>query len=135
MIEFSLSGGSNVQRELVRITKVLFGTEIQKVFLAGARVVAAAARHRAPKRSGLLKKAISANGVSPRMVATRGPAAFAKANIKRGRVKAPHAHLVEGGTKVAAGVFFFRDAVNASGGAVLSKATSETQKLVEGVLR
>lgn len=131
MITFAVDS-KEFRGELLGITQRLYSGEIQRIFLAGARVVATAARRNAPKRTGLLRKAIMASGVRKSTVATRGPSAVAIVNLKKGkRVRAPHGHLVEGGTNKMEGRFFFARAVTESGQRVLDKATSETVKIIE----
>lgn len=130
MISFTLES-DRIQREVNEITKDLYSFEVQKVYLAEARVMAAGVRRNAPKQSGRLRKAVKTQGAKPQTVATRGPSAAVIVNLKRGAVRAPHGHLVEGGTRFMPAQHFFARAINDSGERALAKVAAETAKIIE----
>ncbi len=130
MIAFSV-GGERFQSECKGIVSALYGFEAQRAYVAGSRVMAADVRRVAPRRKGTLRKAVSFGGVRPSIVATRGPSAQVRVNIKRGSSKAPHAHLVAGGTRHSQANDFFARATQASGERVIAKIADQTVKIIE----
>lgn len=104
-------GEKPFREQLAAITKRLTGDEMGKVYLAAAGEVRDEARQQAPmstgdvfgkslgisqvKKPGTLKRSI----VAFKSRAGNTPAAWARVNIFKGAVRAPHAHLVEFGTK------------------------------------
>lgn len=100
MIEVQFTGADTLSLRLQKIETSLRSEESQRVFMAIARAARDAAKSRAPVGpTGHLKKSIVAVGVSRTWVYRLGPAAFTRVNLFKGTVRAPHAHLVEFGTK------------------------------------
>lgn len=72
--------------------------EVRAGFRKSAALIRDKARAEAPGYSGLLRRAII-SFASKKRGKKAEPAAWTRVNVLSGRVKAPHAHLVEFGTK------------------------------------
>lgn len=122
----SLIGAEELRRKLASLVERLSDSETRQAFTAGARVIRDDARKRAPRGKNIgysilgskrtftreksaLRRSIIA--FSPRR--SKEPVAFARVNVFRGQNMAPHAHLVEFGTRArtpkSAKVLFFRN--------------------------
>lgn len=91
--------------DLARLAGMVTSSEARRLFRAGAAIIRDQARTEAPRGKasegstspGLLRRAIiSFGGRRSRLVEKQ--TAFARVNVLKGRVKAPHGHLVEFGT-------------------------------------
>ena len=122
----ALVGSKELREKLASLVEKLNDSETRQAFTAGARVIRDEARRRAPvgknigysvlgsKRTFTRQKTALRRSIvafSPRR--SRDPQAFARVNVFRGAQVAPHAHLVEFGTKArtpkTAKVLFFRN--------------------------
>lgn len=156
-------GIRNLDRDFDRLKGIATTTETRRAFRAGAGVMRDAARAEAPrgtkrggsKNPGLLKRAII-SFLGRRRRKGEEISSFARVNIRKGRVRAPHGHLIEFGTgqrrpknakfmafsfngglvraRTAQGVTansYFQRAVSRSGGKVLDAVTASLRKQIE----
>jgi hypothetical protein len=101
-------GGPQLQAKLEQLKTFRGKRQTGAAFRAGVAIVRESARQEAPsgdriigprkRDQGKIKQAIISYG-SKRRGANVEPAAFARVNVLKGRIKAPHAHLVHDGTK------------------------------------
>lgn len=92
-------------RDFERLAKVATTTETRRAFRAGAGVIRDEARRQAPrgrskdgaKQPGQLRRSI-VSFLGRRTRKGEDVVSFARVNVLKGRVKAPHGHLVEFGT-------------------------------------
>lgn len=101
-IKFDLAGVPEVQSALQAVKTALTAPELRKVYLAAARIVRDVAKRNAPRgkfsrNPGLLKRSITTFASKTRDKERQ--AAITWASVFKGAVRAPHAHLVEFGTK------------------------------------
>ena len=101
-IKVDLAGLPEVQSALQAVKTSLTAPELRKVYLAAARIVRDAAKRNAPRgkfsrNPGLLKRSITT--FASKTKNKEKQAAITWASIFKGSVRAPHAHLVEFGTK------------------------------------
>ena len=122
-----LLGVVEFRQKLAALTEKLKDNETRQAFTSGARVIRDEVRRRAPagkaiaysalgskrtftRQRGALRRAVVA--FSPKR--SKEPQAFTRVNVFRGLNLAPHAHLVEFGTKArtpkTAKALFFRNA-------------------------
>lgn len=87
-----------LERDFRRLTEAMSTPEVKQVFRKAASKIRDRARANAPKKSGLLKRSII-SFASKKRGKRAEPAAWARVNVLKGRVQAPHGHLVEFGTK------------------------------------
>jgi HK97 gp10 family phage protein len=157
-------GVRNLDRDFDRLKGIASSTETRRAFRAGAAVLRDAARTEAPRGTkrggsrnpGLLKRAI-VSFLGRRRRKGEDIVSFARVNVLKGRVRAPHAHLIEFGTserraksakfmtfringqvvrrRTVRGVTanpYFERAVSRSGGRVLDAVTASLRKQIEG---
>lgn len=106
---------------------------MRPAFRKGAAVVAKAAKKKAPKRFGYLKKSIkyaaSKSGTNARVYVDGKSFEEPRAHTKTGTVRpANYAHLVEFGTRDAAPQPFMRPALAENRAAAMSALTAEARK-------
>ena len=124
-----VDGLDEAVRRVQSITSSLEAREVEKVLSKGMRVVRDEAKRRVPVRTGLLKSAIKA-----RIGKRRGrfvANAFAAVDYK----KAPHAYLVEYGTRHSRAKPYFRPAWDTKQAQVKKQIEEDLRKLLEGGLR
>lgn len=99
-MQIEIEGIADLLADLKRIADGLYADDAQGIYTAAAGEIARDARRRAPVRTGLLRSAIRAKSASKRARNLyKSPAAYAIVGVRRGRVRAPHAHLVEFGSR------------------------------------
>jgi hypothetical protein len=114
-----VSGVGDLLRELQRIAAGQKTEDAQRIYTAAAGQIAREARRQAPigdhpaftrrkadgsrgaaANPGALRRAIQSRGSSKRARDLFGaPAAYVSVNVRRGKNRAPHAHLVEFGSR------------------------------------
>ena len=99
MPSIQVIGGAQLDRKLIEIAKTMRRRETRAAFRRGAAVVREAVRGETPQDKGKLRQSVISFG-SKRTGAAAEPAAFARVNILKGRVRAPHGHLVHFGTQI-----------------------------------
>lgn len=98
-------GAASLDRDFERLKGIATTTETRRAFRAGSAVMRDAVRQEQPrgttrrgsKHPGLLKRA-TINFLGRRRRKGEEITAFARVNVRKGRVKAPHGHLVAFGT-------------------------------------
>jgi len=124
-----VEGLDEAVRRVRSLTSSLEAKEVEQVLVKGMRVVRDEAKQRVPVRTGLLKSAIKA-----RIGKRRGKfvaSAFAAVDYK----KAPHAYLVEYGTRHSQAKPYFRPAWDSKKDQVKKQIEEDLRKLLEGGLR
>lgn len=124
-----VEGLDEAVRRVQSLMYALEAKEVEKVLEKGMREVRDEAKRRVPVRTGLLKSAIKA-----RIGKRRGrfvANAFAAVDYK----KAPHAYLVEYGTRHSQAKPYFRPAWDAKKDEVKKQIEEDLRKLLEGELR
>lgn len=124
-----VEGLDEAVRRVRSLTSSLEAKEVEQVLVKGMRVVRDEAKQRVPVRTGLLKSAIKA-----RIGKRRGKFvanAFAAVDYK----KAPHAYLVEYGTRRSQAKPYFRPAWDNKKDQVKKQIEEDLRKLLEGALR
>lgn len=96
-IDIKLIGIAETQAALRAVSQSLRAQDMRKVYLAAARIIRDQAKENAPKRTGLLRRSITTFASKTKFKERQ--AAITWAQIFRGTVRAPHAHLVEFGTQ------------------------------------
>lgn len=157
-------GVKALSQEFERLKRIATTTETRRAFRAGSGAIRDEARRQAPrgrakdgaKQPGLLRRAI-VSFLGRRARKGEDVVSFARVNIRKGRIRAPHGHLVEFGTGerrpktakfmvfryggkvvrakkvrgVAANAYFSR-AVSVAGGRALQIVTGILKKQIEG---
>ncbi len=155
-------GIRNLDQDFDRLKGIATTTETRRAFRAGSGVMRDAIRSEQPrgtkrggsKSPGLLKRA-TVNFLGRRRRKGEDISAFVRVNVLKGRVRAPHGHLVEFGTseRRAKGKFMtfringqvvrrrtvrgvpanpaFKRGVTRSGGRVLDAVTASLRKQIE----
>lgn len=91
-------GIKGLTRDFEAIRERATSPEARRIFRAKAGKIRDAVRRTAPRKKGILRRAVI-SFASRRRGARSDVAAFARVNVLSGRIKAPHGHLVEFGTK------------------------------------
>lgn len=124
-----VEGLEEAVRRVQSLKYALEANEVEKALSKGMRVVRDEAKRRVPVKTGLLKSAIKA-----RIGKRRGKyvaSAFAAVDYK----KAPHAYLVEYGTRHSQAKPYFRPAWDTKKDQVKKQIEEDLRKLLEGALR
>lgn len=124
-----VAGLDEAVRRVQSLRYALEAKEVEKVLSKGMRVVRDEAKRRVPVKTGLLKSAIKA-----RIGKRRGKyvaSAFAAVDYK----KAPHAYLVEYGTRHSRAKPYFRPAWDTKAESVKRQIENDLRDLLEGGLR
>lgn len=121
---FGLTGLTSALAALDKVSDRLRGKVLRKALTAGQKPLIAAARSRAPKRTGLLRKSLGSKvkiyRTSNSFVAVTGPRTSIQGEHKGKKVvPARYAHLVELGTKRASPHPFLVPAAQSSQAAIL----------------
>ncbi len=124
-----IEGLDEAVRRVRSLTSSLEAKDVEKVLVKGMRVVRDEAKQRVPVRTGLLKSAIKARIGKRRGRMVAG--AFSAVDFK----KAPHAYLVEYGTRHSQAKSYFRPAWDTKEESVKKQIEDDLQKLLEGELR
>lgn len=111
------------------LISALEATDVEKVLLKGVRRIRDRAKSIVAVRSGRLKKAIKAK------IGKRRGAYVASAYAAVDYKKAPHAYLVEGGTKRMRARPYFVPAYESEREPVEKQITTDLRALVEGAVR
>ncbi len=124
-----IEGLDEAVRRVRSLTSSLEAREVEKILSKGMRVVRDEAKQRVPVRTGLLKSAIKARIGKRRGKFVAG--AFSAVDFK----KAPHAYLVEYGTRHSQAKPYFRPAWDTKKDQVKKQIEEDLRKLLEGGLR
>ena len=121
-----IRGQKELTGQLERLAGSVRGSEVVDVLVGAAMLIADDARRRVPVRTGLLKSAIFVSARNPFHDA-RGPSVLIGVNSK----KAPHAHLIELGTKHMGAKPYFRPAREAQKKPAAKKVESGLLKIIK----
>lgn len=124
-----VDGLDEAVRRVQSITSSLEAREVEKVLSKGMRVIRDEAKQRVPVKSGRLKSAIKARIGKRRGKFVAG--AFSAVDFKR----APHAYLVEYGTRHSRAKPYFRPAWDTKKDEVKKQIEDDLRALIEGRLR
>ncbi len=124
-----VEGLEEAVRRVQSLRYALEAKEVEKVLSKGMRVVRDEAKRRVPVKTGLLKSAIKARIGKRRGKYVAG--AFAAVEYK----KAPHAYLVEYGTRHSQAKPYFRPSWDTKKDEVKKQIEEDLRKLLEGGLR
>lgn len=124
-----VDGLDEAVRRVQSITSSLEAREVEKVLSKGMRVIRDEAKQRVPVRTGLLKSAIKARIGKRKGKYVAG--AFSAVDFKR----APHAYLVEYGTRHSRAKPYFRPAWDTKKDEVKKQIEDDLRALIEGRLR
>ena len=128
-ISIEVQGVDELEAQLKEMIKQFDPDKVEPIIYDGAQVIAKAAKNNAPRGpTGNLKKGIVAKQLN--RIGNNPRSALAGINYRR----APHAGLVEYGTKKARPHPFFRPAVDANWNKVINDITNKLQSLVERAL-
>ncbi len=111
------------------LTSAMEAKDVEKVLVKGMRTVRDEAKRRVPVRTGLLKSAIKAKIGKRKGKYVAG--AFSAVDFKR----APHAYLVEYGTRHSRAKPYFRPAWDTKQDEVRKQIEDDLRALIEGRLR
>lgn len=124
-----VEGLDEAVRRVRSLTSSLEAKEVEQVLVKGMRVVRDEAKQRVPVRTGLLKSAIKARIGKRRGKFVAG--AFSAVDFK----KAPHAYLVEYGTRHSPAKPYFRPAWDTKKEAVKKQIEEDLRELLEKGLK
>lgn len=124
-----VKGLDEAVRKVRSLTSSLEAREVEKILSKGMRVVRDEAKQRVPVKSGKLKSAIKARIGKRRGKFVAG--AFSAVDFK----KAPHAYLVEYGTRHSRAKPYFRPAWDTKKDQVKKQIEDDLRDLLEGGLR
>jgi len=140
-ISVEIQGKEAFEKTLLALAKALPNDKVEPVMMEGAKVVAAAARGKAPRGpSGNLKKGVKAKFLRQISSYPRSAAAAVDRKIAR------HAHIIEYGTKpryqksgrytgIGPAMPFFRPAVDANKGRIQHDIITKIGNMIDGAMK
>ena len=140
-INIEIQGKEAFEKTLLALAKALPNDKVEPVMLDGAKVVAAAARAKAPQGpSGNLKKGVKAKLLRQISNYPRSAAAAVDRKI------APHAYIIEYGTKpryqksgrytgIGPAQPFFRPAVDTNKGRIQDEVITKLGNLIDSAMK
>ena len=140
-INIEIQGKEAFEKTLLALAKALPNDKVEPVMLEGAKVVAAAARAKAPQGpTGKLKKAVKAKMLRQIGNYPRSAAAAVDRKI------APHAYIIEYGTKpryqksgrytgIGPAIPFFRPAVDTNKGRIQDEVITKLGNLIDSAMK
>ena len=140
-INIEIQGKEAFEKTLLALAKALPNDKVEPLMLEGAKVVAAAAKAKAPRGpSGHLKKAVKAKMLRQISNYPRSAAATVDRKI------APHAYIVEYGTKpryqksgrytgIGPAIPFFRPAVDTNKGRIQDEVITKLGNLIDSAMK
>lgn len=128
-MRIDIKGLDEAVRRVRSLTSSLEAKDVEKVLVKGMQVVRDEAKQRVPVKTGLLKSALKARIGKRRGKMVAG--AFSAVDFR----KAPHAYLVEYGTRHSQAKPYFRPAWDSREGDVKKQIENDLRKLLEGGLR
>ena len=140
-INIEIQGKEAFEKTLLALAKALPNNKVEPVMMEGAKVIAAAAKAKAPQGpTGKLKKAVKAKMLKQIGNYPRSAAAAVDRKI------APHAFIIEYGTKpryqksgrytgIGPAIPFFRPAVDANKGRIQHDIITKLGNMIDGAMK
>ena len=140
-INIEIQGKEAFEKTLLALAKALPNNKVEPVMMAGPKVIAAAAKAKAPQGpTGKLKKAVKAKMLRQIGNYPRSAAAAVDRKI------APHAYIIEYGTKpryqksgrytgIGPAIPFFRPAVDTNKGRIQDEVITKLGNLIDSAMK
>ena len=140
-INIEIQGKEAFEKTLLALAKALPNDKVEPVMMEGAKVIAAAAKAKAPQgHTGNLKKGVKAKFLRQIGNYPRSAAAAVDRKI------APHAYIIEYGTKpryqksgrytgIGPAIPFFRPAVDTNKGRIQEEVITKLSNLIDSAMK